>query len=624
MDFDWKQIGLKAGLECHQQLDTGKLFCRCPGNLKDSKPDFVVERRLRPVASELGEFDVAALEAFQKGLSFAYEAFNDVNCLVELDEEPPKPINNEAFEATLTVCLLAGAKPIDTIVVMRKAVIDGSNTSAFQRTALVGVGGKLDIGGKKIGIQSIALEEDAARPMSKSEKQIVYRLDRLGIPLIELATAPELFSPEEVKKAALAIGTMFRITGKAKRGLGTIRQDVNISVREGARVEIKGVQELETIDEVVKREAQRQLALVEIKKELLARGVQEKDLAEEPVDASRIFEKTECKFLRAKKVFGLKLKGFAGIVGKEIQPERRFGTELASCVKVRTHLQGILHSDELPAFGVSEAEKKSVSELLGLQAQDAFVLVCAEKQKAIEALKVVLERCRQALKGVPEETRGALESCNTEYQRPLAGAARMYPETDLAEISVGAALVKKLEKNLPLWPEQRKQLYIKKFGLSEQLAEKMKLDNNALFFEKLAEKGADATTTAWLLLEAIVQLKRNGVAVEKISDGMVESIVFALKRKEISKDIVLDLLLAWSKAPEKKFSDVLAGLGVSKASEEEVRNAVKKAIEANRQLVSEKKLGAISALMGDLMKELRGKASGEQISRILKEEILKE
>ena len=623
MDFDYKAIGLKAGLECHQQLDTGKLFCRCPSMLKEEKPDFTIVRKLRPVASELGEFDATALEAFRRNLSYVYEAFRDVNCLVELDEEPPMPLDSEALETTLAVSLLAKARVLDEIVVMRKAVIDGSNTSGFQRTALVAVGGKLDIGGKEIRIQTIAIEEDAARPMGKSEKETTYRLDRLGIPLIELATAPELFSPEEVKKAALAVGALFRITGKAKRGLGTIRQDINISIRDGARVEIKGVQELELIDEYVRREAQRQLSLIEIKKELLARGISEKDLVAVVVDASSIFEGTECKFLRQKKAFGTKLKGFAGILGKEIQPDRRFGTELASCVKARTGLQGILHSDELPAYGVSQQEKENVSALLGLEAADAFALVCAEKQKAETALNVVVERCSQALKGVPEETRGALENCNTEYQRPLPGAARMYPETDLKEIFVEAKLLKKLSANLPLWPEQRKHLYIKKFGLSEQLAEKMKLDNNALFFESLVAKGAGSTATAWLLLEGLVQLKRNNIAVEKISDEMLESVVFALKKKQISKDIVLDLLSRWSNAPQKKLAEIVSGMGISKASDEEIRAAVKKVIDANRQVVSEKKMGAMSALMGDLMKELRGKASGEQISRILKEEIAK-
>lgn len=199
----------------------------------------------------------------------------------------------------------------------------------------------------------------------------------------------------------------------------------------------------------------------------------------------------------------------------------------------------------------------------------------------------------------------------------------MYPETDLKEISIDKKNLLRLEKNLPLWPEQRKEQYIKKFGLSAQLAEKMKLDNNAIFFEQLAVKGADATTTAWLLLEGLIQLRRNGILVEKISDSMIENSLFSLKKGEISKDILLQVLGVWSKQPEKKLSEIIVEMGISKISEEEVRTAIKGIVEKNKAIVLEKKLGAISALMGDAMRELKGKASGETISRILKEEILK-
>ena len=217
MEEKWEKFGLKAGLECHQQLDTGKLFCRCPSVLREEKPDFVVKRLLRPVASELGEFDKAALEAFGKGLSYAYEAYHGTNCEIEIDDEPPQPADKEALETTLEIALMAKAQVLDELFVMRKLVIDGSNTSGFQRTMLVALGGELELSGKKVGIQTIALEEDAARPMEKKDSEIVYRLDRLGIPLVELATAPDLKTPEEVKECAQKIGELFRRTCRAKR-----------------------------------------------------------------------------------------------------------------------------------------------------------------------------------------------------------------------------------------------------------------------------------------------------------------------------------------------------------------------------------------------------------------------
>ncbi|MDO8627360.1 MAG: Glu-tRNA(Gln) amidotransferase GatDE subunit E, partial [Candidatus Diapherotrites archaeon] len=237
MEFDYKDLGLKAGLECHQQLDTGKLYCHCPGELTEAKPEFLFHRKIRPTPSELGEYDKAALEAFSKNYTYSYESYNALNCLVELDEEPPQSINKKALDTVLEVALLADSSVLDEFQTMRKAIIDGSTVSGFQRTMLVSLGGKIKLLNKEIGIATIMLEEDASRTIAKTENGITYRIDRLGIPLIELATQPELHTPEEVKECALKIGELFRITGKAKRGIGTIRQDVNISIREGTRVE---------------------------------------------------------------------------------------------------------------------------------------------------------------------------------------------------------------------------------------------------------------------------------------------------------------------------------------------------------------------------------------------------
>ncbi|MCX6798706.1 MAG: Glu-tRNA(Gln) amidotransferase subunit GatE [Candidatus Diapherotrites archaeon] len=621
MQQDWQKIGLKAGLECHQQLDTGKLFCRCPSVLREEKPDFVFERRLRAVASELGEFDKAAMEAFEKGLTFRYEAYNGTTCLVEADEEPVEPADKEALEATLKVALMAKSRILDELYVMRKAVIDGSNTSGFQRTMLAAIGGELELSGKKVGIQTIALEEDAARPTAKKEGEITYRLDRLGIPLIELATAPELFTPEEVKECALKIGELFRRTCKAKRGLGTIRQDLNVSVAQGARVEIKGVQELELIDEYVRREAQRQLSLVGLREEMLKRKISEKNFAPlEIADLSQIFSETQCKFLKGKQVFGIALHKMGGLLGKETQPGRRFGTEIADYVKARAGLAGILHSDELPAYGISEREVERVRHKANCVMDDAFVIVQADAARAQKALAVVGERCKMALSGVPEETRNALENANTEYSRPLPGAARMYPETDLKPIGISTDYLEVLEKELPLSVAEREELYAGK-GLSRNLVDGMKLSNYACFFEQLVEKGINATTAASLLLEGLTQLRREGI--ENIPNEMLEQLLLAEKNKAVTKDVMLGVLRQWSKAPEKELKEILKGLQVERVGDAEVRKVIAAIVEKNRALVAEKGERAAGALMGDAMRELKGKADGGAISAILKEELEK-
>ena len=616
--MDYKKLGLKSGLEVHQQLDTGKLFCRCPSLLREDKPDIIFRRKLRAVASEMGEFDAAALEAFKKGLTFEYQAYSDSTCLVEADEEPPQPTNNDALETVLRIALMSDAQILDEIVVMRKAVVDGSNTSAFQRTMLVAIGGKIKLKDKTVGIQSMALEEDAARPIERREKEVVYRVDRLGIPLIELATDPDLKTPEEVKECALKIGELLRRTCKAKRGLGTIRQDLNISIVEGARVEIKGVQQLDMIDEYVKREVQRQVSLIELKKEFAQKGLSKIQFVSK--DVASVFAKSECKFLKGKSVFGAKADNFAGLIGKEIQVGRRFGTELADYVKARTGLRGILHSDELPAYGVSDTEVKLVREKLGCKDKDGFILVQSDEKTAEKAFEAITARIVQATKGVPEETRNALEDGNTTYSRPLPGAARMYPETDLELVRVDETYLKELKKELPLTVEERRTVY-KKSGLSDKLVGKMVLNNSACLFEKLLAKKVNATTAATVLLETAVQLRREGFIV---NNEMIETVLLVEQKGTITKDVFVDLLRQWSKTPNKNFKEVIKDLSFEKVESGAVQKAVLKVIGENKQIVKERGMHALGALMGDVMKELKGKASGEEISKILRTELQKQ
>ncbi|MBU2100142.1 Glu-tRNA(Gln) amidotransferase subunit GatE [Candidatus Micrarchaeota archaeon] len=624
METDFKEIGFKAGLEVHQQLDTGKLFCRCPSLLKEGKEDFEFKRKLRPVASELGKFDPAALEAYKKNYIYSYKYFNDVNCLIEADEEPPKEMDEKALRTVLEIALMSESEIIDEIHVMRKTVIDGSNTSGFQRTALIALGGKIKLEKKEIGIQTIALEEDSAKLIEKKDKEIIYSLDRLGIPLIELATKAEIFSPKEAKETALKIGELFRRTGKTKRGLGSIRQDINISIAKGARTEIKGVQELEMIDVFAEKEISRQIKLIELKEELEKRNASQEELEKETTkELSEIFLETTCKTIKEKKVFGIKLAKFNGLIGKELQEGRRFGTELANYVKAKTGLKGIFHSDELPKYGITEKEVDSVKEKLNCQKEDGFVLVSAEEKKAVKALKVVIERSIQALKGVPEETRNALLDGTSEYSRPLPGAARMYPETDIPIKEIKIKELEKMKIQLPLTAEQRKIKYINKYKISEQLAEKMKLSNYARFYEKMMEKRFNPTTTAVLLLEGLTTLKRQGTKIENISEEMIEKVLDAVRKKNLIKDNQLKVLELWAEEKDKPFEAILAEVQETGFSEEKLKEIIKEVIKNNNAIINTQGANVFSALMGNVMIEIKGKASGKDASRILKEELKK-
>lgn len=625
--MDYEKIGLKCGLEVHQQLNTGKLFSRTPSILREDKPDFTIMRYLRPVVSELGEYDKAALEAYKKGIHYIYEGYYDTTSLIETDSEPPQKVDKEALKTVLEVSLLSKSPVLDELFPMRKLVIDGSNTSGFQRTMLIATGGSIKMKNKELGIQSIALEEDSARPMEKTNEYIVYRLDRLGIPLIELATEPGIKTPEEAKEAARTIGTLFRITGKAKRGLGTIRQDLNISIKGGARIELKGIQDLEIIDEYVKREVERQIKLLEIKTELEARGVTKNSLKGETKDVSNIFSKTEAKIIKKSiesknVVFGLKLENFSGLIGKEIQPSRRLGIEFANYVKTKTGLKGILHSDEMPNYGVSEKEVEEIFKELKCNKEDAFVMVTGSKEKTENALKIVHERALQCLIGVPEETRGAIDEGNSEYLRPLPGAARMYPETDLDSIIVDETQLSELKKQLPLSVEEREKLY-SKLGLNEKHVNEMKLSNYARFFERKVKKGLDAKRLAVFLLEGIVEARRDGAIIENLTENILEEFIEAVHKGKITKEIQLELLIEKSQNPATSLTQLLEKISGGSAEKGEIEKIVKEIIQKNEKLVKEQGMRAVGPLMGDAMKQLKGKVSGKEISNLLSREIQK-
>ena len=267
--LNYKELGLKAGLEVHFQLDTKeKLFCHCLTNLIERKPDFTIKRFLRPVLSEILEKDIVAEFEESKNRYSIYEAYNNETCLVELDECPPYELNEEALEVALQVAKLLNAKVVDEIQVMRKQVLDYSNTSGFQRSSLIAYNGYIEIKHGRVGIASISLEEDAARKMQEGKEHVVYRLDRLGIPLIEIATHADIKNPEQAREVAAYLGMVLNSTGKIKNILGSIRQDVNVSIAKGARTEIKGVQELRLIPLVIKNEISRQLNLVKQNKKV--------------------------------------------------------------------------------------------------------------------------------------------------------------------------------------------------------------------------------------------------------------------------------------------------------------------------------------------------------------------
>jgi glutamyl-tRNA(Gln) amidotransferase subunit E len=621
---------IKVGLEIHRQLDSKhKLFCSCPTDFAESEPEEKFLRRLRPTQSELGQVDQAALFEFHRGKSIIYESDHQTSCLVEADEEPPGKLNEEAAQICLTASILVNAKPVDEIHVMRKVVIDGSNTTGFQRTAVVAMDGLMDVGGKKVPVTQISLEEDAARKTTQTRELGGYRIDRLGVPLIEVTTGPVLESPEEVEKVALAIGTTLRATRKVKRGLGSIRQDLNISIPEGALIEIKGVQELDLLAKAVELEVQRQLTLLQIKEDLKKRTLSQRSIERNYVDLSSTFSSTKAKILRealSKKgiILGVKLPGFSGLLGKELSPGLRFGTELSNRASFWAGVGGIFHTDELPGYGITEEEVKSARDRLGLGPQDAFVLVADEPSRAKDALNAVVERVQEAFEGVPEETRMAMPDGTTRYMRPRPGAARMYPETDVPPTPVTSELIAKLKRELPETPEQEAKRLMERYTLNQKLAKQLTESDNLRLFETLAASSRVQTTfIATTLTETCKSLEREGFPISDIPDSKVEAIFQLVDQGAMAKEAIAEMLKWQSKHPNLDSKDGIAQLGLRMLTEKELDAVLDRHVEKNRKLIQERGAGAFASLMGSVMSEVRGSIEPKVVTEKLKEKLSK-
>jgi len=621
---DYAQIGLRVGLEVHQQLDTStKLFCHCKPGLFKEEPEITFLRRLRPTQSELGQIDPAAYFEFQKGVKILYEANSETSCLVEMDEEPPQPLSIEAVKIALTVALMMNATPVDEIHVMRKTVIDGSNTTGFQRTCIIALNGTIKVGEKTVPIQHISLEEDAARKTGEEGTTIRYRIDRLGIPLIEVATAPVITTPKEAGEVALAIGKILRATGKVKRGLGTIRQDLNISIKGGALTEIKGVQELELIPLVVEYEVQRQLNLIKISWELAEAGVRPENLKEEFFDVTDVFQQTSCKVIRkalekGHRVLALKLPGFAGFLKRELMPGVRLGTEMADRARFWGRVGGVFHTDELPAYGITAQEVEALKRAVNAGPNDAVVFVADTPENARDALKAVLERALEALKGVPEETRAANPDGTTRYMRPRPGAARMYPETDIPPIQLTEEYVNSIRQHLPELPEQRLQRLMRDYGLNQKLAQQLMDSEYLELFEEIAkENRIPPTTIAAFLTETLKALKREGTPVERLTDNHIREIFKALRDGEITKEALPEIASWLAKNENRTVKEAVESLGLKVLSRDELEKIVDQIMSRNKSLIERNGQKAFGPIMGMVMKEVRGRANAEVVGEII-------
>lgn len=625
-EIQMDKIGLKVGLEIHQQLGTGKkLFCNC-SSIESTEYPLRFTRKLRIARSELGELDPSALFETSKQKTILYYANPESSCLVEQDEEPPHDVSLDAKETSLIIASALKTDVFSEVYVMRKLVIDGSNTSGFQRTMLIGLGGSLEVDGKNIGVQSICLEEDAAKLLNDLPDIREYTLDRLGIPLVEIALEPVSGTPQEIKKIALTMGRMLRATKRVQRGLGSIRQDVNVSIEGGGVVEVKGVQKLDQLEKVVEYEAKRQHGLKIIQEKLKKidadRIAKEMDVK----DVTEAFRNCQSKTIQKALANGaivkaIKVKKFAGMFGFEPYPGIRLGKQLGELVRF-FGLGGVFHSDELPNYGIEETEIQQVKKILDVQQNDGFLILAGESWKLDVVIESIIKRIEDAKIGVPAETRVATLTGETVYLRPRPGASRMYPETDIPPIIVSKNEIEEAKKKVPKsWEESLLEIQ-KQYDLNPQLALQI-FDSEYLdLFELICkDKRISPNFASSVLCGTITNLERRGLNSELLKKDDISKAFEFLADGKIAKESLEMIFESVMNGKASSIEDAIEKNAINTVDDSELNSILDRLVSSNIKVIEEQGARAIGPLMGLAMKDLRGKVDGQKINQLLESKI---
>ena len=622
-----KDIGLKVGLEIHQQLDTNKkLFCNCTPMESEEYP-IKFQRKLRAVKSELGKYDPAALFEKSKSKIITYYANPESSCLVEQDEEPPHCLDKDAKKLAFVIAASLNSKIFSEIYPMRKIVIDGSNTTGFQRTMLISQGGYIEVEGKKIGVQSICLEEDAAKLLGDEKNIRKYSLDRLGIPLVEIALDPVEGNPQKIKKIAFSLGRLLRSTKKVVRGIGSIRQDVNVSVRDGKGVvEVKGVQQLDQLEKVVEFEAKRQHGLVKIAEKLRKLDfdgiISNEDIFDITEDWKDCNSKIVQKALKGNSVIkAIKIKNFSGMFGYSPYEGIRLGKEIGQLVKFYG-IGGVFHSDELPNYGIEDNDIEIIKNILKLSDKDAFLVIAAPVSKIQFAIDSIKNRLNYAIIGVPAETRLAVQTGETVFLRPRPGASRMYPETDVPPIIVTYNEIENAMENIPKsWDESILELE-QKHKLSRQLSEQIFDSRYLELFEEITKKTKiNPAFVVSILCSLITNLERAGLNSKLLKDVEIIRSFQLLEEEKIAKESIEIIFKNIMAGKSKTIEDAMKDAKIETVDDSDLERIIEKIVETNSPMVENQKERAVGPLMGIAMKELRGKASGEKVNSLLLKKI---
>ncbi len=639
ISIDYKEIGLRVGLEVHQQLLTErKLFCKCPAGLYTRTHDGAVLRHMRPTLSELGEYDGTALMEFKTRKNIVYLLHESNVCTYELDDSPPFLVNPQALDIAIELCLMMDCDVVDEVHIARKQYLDGSIPTGFQRTAIVGVNGSLPFRGRKLTVTQLSVEEDSCREVLDRGHLIVWRADRLGMPLIETVTEPELTTPEEVEAAILMIGRICRSTGHVRVGIGSSRQDVNVSIRGGQRVEIKGVPQAWRAKQVVHGEAVRQLELLRLRDDLRARGFKTRDdIVMHHKGVTELTSKSQLDSLRQETwvkhlerdernpelergegpfcVRAIRLEGLAGTLSRPCQPDLTFAHELAGRVRVIATLDQaplLLHSDAWPDYSGSAEELNKMRKALGCQPSDALVVIWGAMQDTITAAHEIRIRYADAVEGVPPETRQALDDGHTTFERILPGPDRMYPDTDSPPQQITPNRIRRLREGLPERPWNREERY-GAAGVSESTSHFLIRRGGANLVDAvMANCSTDLRRLCIFVGEELRGLRRMGIDIDAIADERwLEFFRLVATRPVIwqTRRSLVESMAADSETPVEELAKALG------PAPDDWRSDVETAVQASTHVENPDRRSRF--LMGQLMTQLRGRVPATDVAEEL-------
>ncbi len=627
-NVDCTKYNMMCGLEIHQQLNCNKLFSNRPCKIVPNEElNKEIIRKQRFALSESGDSDKAAKNEFLKNKIQKYKFNNEIASLVDLDEEPPTKPNKKALSVGIRISQMLNLNFFDKIQFMRKIIVDGSVVSGFQRTAMLGTNGKLETKFGIIEINGVNVEEDSCRAIERGDDYNIFSLDRQGIPLIEITTGPQIKTPSQAQECAKQIGNILRSFSETRRGLGTIRQDLNVSISGGSRVEIKGAQNLKLIPEIVEAEVKRQAIHLSIIEELNFRKINKENFSDFKIyDLSKIFNDTQSEIIlknlegKNKKVLGIKLNKFKEILGHELNLGFRFATEISDRNKnLFPKIKGLFHSDELPKYGISIEEVENIRKELKLNEKDSFILIANEENYARNSLNYIFEIIKDLMSGVPEEVRQVDPKGNlTKFLRPMPGAARMYPETDVDLIQISKEKLNLESKQIPeLYNEKIKRIATSWDCSEDKVNEFLdKFSENEISnLIKLTQKGA--TELYQLIFEIPKDIKkRDNIDTYDFKYELYLDILNSSKKNNLNQKILRDLLVSLYKDKIhesfnlEKYIEEKELLGIQ-IDESEIKNKIK-------EIISQNSGAPFGALMGKSMAAFQGKVDGKLISSILK------